>query len=137
MGVFKIGKMIMRSLFSKPATLMYPVIPRVYGEKTRGHIEVDMDACVLCGICSKKCPTNAIEVNRKAKEWSISRLQCIQCNCCVEYCPKNCLYMKNSYSPSTTVKERDVFKKAEAAKPAAPKAEAIPAAEAAAEAPLA
>ncbi len=136
MGVFKIGKMIMRSLFQKPATLMYPVIPRIYHEKTRGHIEVDMDACILCGICSKKCPTHAIEVDRKAKEWSIARLQCIQCNCCVEYCPKDCLYMRNTYSPVTSEKVRESFLKPEEVKPAAPAAAAAPV-EAATEAPLA
>ncbi len=118
MGLFSIGNMIIRSLFNKPATLMYPVIPRVYEEKTRGHINVDIEACVLCGICSKKCPTHAILVDRKKKEWSIARMQCIQCNCCVEYCPVNCLSMANTYTSPSTEKITDAYAKA-APEPAA------------------
>ena len=114
MGVFKIGKMIVSSMFKKPATLMYPVIPRIYGPITRGHIENDIESCVLCGICSKKCPTHAIVVERKKKEWAIARLQCIQCNCCVEYCPVKCLSMANTYSPAATEKVMDVFAQASA-----------------------
>ena len=60
MGVMKIGKMVMSHLFRKPSTLMYPVIPRKFEERTRGHIEIDVDACILCGICQKRCPTDAI-----------------------------------------------------------------------------
>ncbi|MDR3304800.1 MAG: 4Fe-4S binding protein, partial [Clostridiales Family XIII bacterium] len=66
MANLKIGKLVLRSLFRKPATLMYPVKPRVYTERTRGRIEVDMQACILCGICSRKCPTDAIDVDRNA-----------------------------------------------------------------------
>jgi ech hydrogenase subunit F len=120
MGLFSIGKMIMRSLVNKPATLMYPVIPRVYSEKTRGHIAIDIETCILCGICVKKCPTNALEVDRKGKEWSIARMQCIQCNCCVEACPVKCLTMKNTYSPSATEKVRNSFVKAPEAPKTAP-----------------
>ena len=124
MGVFKIGKNIISSLFSKPATLMYPVIPRVYPAITRGQIKIDIESCVLCGICQKKCPTHAITVDRKKKEWAIERMQCIQCNCCVEVCPVKCLVMNNQYSAPSTSKTRDAFAQAVAEKPApAPKAE--------------
>lgn len=110
MSVMKIKKMILGSLFKKPATLMYPVVPRKFEERTRGHIEIDMDACILCGICAKRCPTDAIEVDRKeARSWGIDRLRCIQCNWCVEYCPKKCLYMKNEYSQPSVGQNKDVF----------------------------
>jgi formate hydrogenlyase subunit 6/NADH:ubiquinone oxidoreductase subunit I len=115
MGVFKIGKMIISSMFKKPATLMYPVIPRIYTPITRGHIEIDIESCILCGICSKKCPTHAIVVERKKKEWAIARLQCIQCNCCVEFCPVKCLSMANTYSPPVTERTMDTFAQAAAA----------------------
>ena len=121
MGVFKIGKMIISSMFNKPATLMYPVIARVYTPITRGHIDVAIDDCIFCGICSKRCPTHAIVVERKKKEWAIARLQCIQCNCCVEVCPTKCLTMANTYSPSVTERTMDTFAQAPVA--AAPKAD--------------
>lgn len=111
MAVMKMKKLVMGSLFRKPATLMYPVIPREYGENTKGHIDVDMDACILCGICAKKCPTHAISVDREGKTWSIARMQCIQCRCCTGYCPKNCLTMANTYTAPNVVKTVDVFEK--------------------------
>ena len=111
MANLKIGKMVMRSLFRKPATLMYPVIPREFKERTRGHIEVDMEACILCGICGKKCPTDAITVSREAKTWSIQRMSCVQCSCCVEVCPKKCLVNVDTYTTPDVIKIVDTFEK--------------------------
>jgi formate hydrogenlyase subunit 6/NADH:ubiquinone oxidoreductase subunit I len=113
MAGLKIGKMIMRSLGRKPATLMYPVVPREWQDRTRGHIEIDMDTCILCGICGKKCPTDAITVDRDAKTWSIKRMQCIQCSCCVEVCPKNCLVNEATYTTPAVYKIVDTFEKPE------------------------
>lgn len=109
MAVFKLGKMIISSLFKKPATLMYPVVPREWQERTRGHIEVDMEQCILCGICQKKCPTNAITVDRPKKSWTIERMQCIQCGCCIDYCPKKCLVNENLYTIPSTKKVVDTY----------------------------
>jgi formate hydrogenlyase subunit 6/NADH:ubiquinone oxidoreductase subunit I len=103
--------MITRSLFKKPATLMYPVVPREYKEITRGHIAVDMDGCILCGICSKKCPTDAISVDKNARTWSIQRMRCIQCSCCVDVCPKKCLLNVSTYTIPNVVKIADTFEK--------------------------
>jgi formate hydrogenlyase subunit 6/NADH:ubiquinone oxidoreductase subunit I len=113
MANLKIGKMILRSLFKKPATLMYPVIPREPGELTRGHIDIDLDTCILCGICQKKCPTNAITVDRTERTWSIQRMQCIQCSCCVEVCPKNSLVNAGTYTTPDVSKIVDTFEKPE------------------------
>lgn len=125
MGLFSIGKMVIRSLFSKPATLMYPVVPRVPTPITRGHISIDIEACILCGICSKKCPTTALIVNRAEKSWEIERLRCIQCNCCVEVCPKKCLTMEGAYTSPSTGSIREVF--VQAPKAEVPKAAPAPA----------
>ena len=103
----------MRSLFKKPATLMYPVIAREPYELTRGHSRVDMNACILCGICGKKCPTDAITVDKGANTWSIQRMQCIQCSCCVEVCPKKCLENVANYTTPDVIKIVDIFEKPE------------------------
>jgi formate hydrogenlyase subunit 6/NADH:ubiquinone oxidoreductase subunit I len=118
MAVLKIGKMVMGSLFKKPATLMYPVVPREWQERTRGHIDIVMDDCILCGICAKKCPTQAISVARDAKSWTIQRMRCIQCSCCVEVCPKKCLVNRGDYTAPSTGKTVDVFGKPVAEEPA-------------------
>ena len=114
MANLKIGRMVLRSLFKKPATLMYPVIPREWKERTRGRIEIDIDDCIFCGICSRKCPTDAITVDREAKSWTIARMGCIQCSCCVETCPKNCLVNEAGYTAPDTEKQVDTFVKEEA-----------------------
>lgn len=109
MAAMKFAEYILKRLFKKPATLMYPVVKREYCERTRGHIDIDINACIFCGICSRKCPTNAIEVTRNDKTWAIERLRCIQCGSCVENCPKKCLSMGTSYTPPSSGSVKDVF----------------------------
>jgi len=113
MAGMKIGKMVLRSLFKKPATLMYPVVPKPWKERTRGRIEIDIETCILCGICAKKCPTDAIAVDRGARTWTIQRMGCIQCSCCVEVCPKQCLVNVAGYTSPGTQKVQDTFVKPE------------------------
>ncbi len=120
MSLFSFAKTEFCNLFSKPATRPYPQQPREYSERTRGHIENDMAACILCGLCSRKCPTGAIAVDRAGKTWSISRFSCIQCGYCVASCPKKCLSMKQTYTQPGAEKTTDVFAKPE--QPAAPAA---------------
>jgi len=124
MATFRITKLLLRSLFKKPATLMYPVIPREWQERTRGQVGINEADCIACGICQKKCPANAITVDRKKRTWTIERMQCIQCNSCVEACPKKCLVMENQYTEPGTEKVVDTFQIPEKAKPAAPAAAA-------------
>lgn len=121
MATFKIGKVVMKSLFKKPATLMYPVVPRQWEERTRGQISISEADCIACGICAKKCPANAITVDRNKSTWSIQRMQCIQCNCCVEVCPKSCLTMENQYTEPGPEKVVDTFDIPKKEKKAAPK----------------
>lgn len=54
-----------------------------------GKIVNDMSKCILCGLCSRKCPSACITVDRTdAKTWSINRDQCIQCGACIDACLK-------------------------------------------------
>ena len=111
MGAFKIAKTVLKSAFRKPATLMYPVVEREWQERTRGSIDIDADKCILCGICAKRCPADAINVDRNGGKWEIHRMQCVQCGECVESCPKKCLEMNPKYtepSPEKVVDAVDV-----------------------------
>ena len=111
MAVLKFTKMILGSLLKKPATLMYPILPRQWQDNTRGHIQIDIDNCIFCGICMRKCPTDAIAVDRAAKAWTIQRMQCIQCCCCVELCPKKCLANRPEYTAPDVAKVVDAYEK--------------------------
>ena len=130
----------MRSLFKKPATLMYPIKPREWTENTRGCIEIDIESCIFCGICVRKCPTDALTVDRDAKSWTIARMGCIQCSCCVDVCPKKCLENIAGYTSPGMKKVVDTFVKQPEPEPEPaaepelePEAEAEPEPEAAAE----
>ena len=101
----------MKNLFSTPATRAYPLEPREYPERTRGHIDIDINTCILCGICSRKCPADAITVDRAGGTWSIQRFGCVQCNSCVENCPKKCLSMGQTYTQPAAQKKTDTFTK--------------------------
>ena len=127
MGVFSIGKIIAGSLFKKPSTLMYPVIPREWEERTRGAVSINVDGCVLCGACARACPTHAIEVDRKGSTWAIERMACIQCRGCVDNCPPKCLDMDQKYTEPGGEKIIDKFEippKKKAPKKDAPKKDA-------------
>ena len=91
MPILPMGKLILKSIFKKPVTVLYPLKPKLPAEGNRGMIQNQIESCVFCGICQKKCPTGAIEVARTDKTWSIERFCCVQCGCCVEVCPKKCL----------------------------------------------
>lgn len=97
---------IFKNMASKPATRQYPMVRRASFKDTRGHIGIDIDKCIFCGICSKKCPSNALSVDRNAKSWEIDPYKCIICNVCEEVCPKKCIINHESYNTSVLVKEK-------------------------------
>lgn len=98
---------IFKNLASKPATRKYPFEKREPFKETRGQVGgIDIDACIFCGICSRKCPSDAINVNKAEKSWEIDRFKCVVCGVCAEVCPKKCIYMSEQYTASTYGKEK-------------------------------
>ena len=51
----------------------------------------DPALCVYCGICAKKCPGGALEVDRAAKTWKLDEEKCLACGACADACPKKCI----------------------------------------------
>ena len=51
----------------------------------------DPSRCVYCTLCAKKCPVQAITVDRTAKTWTLDEDKCIACGTCAQACPKNCI----------------------------------------------
>ena len=109
MGMFKLGKMTFGSLFKKPETVLYPVQVKERPAGLKGHIAIDVDACILCGMCERSCPTDCITVDKPDRAWKINRYSCIQCGYCATVCPKACLHMDPSYAPAAVEVVTDVF----------------------------
>ena len=99
--------------------ILYPVEQKTPPPGLKGHVTNNVDACILCGICMKRCPCDAITVDKPARTWSINRFRCVQCGTCVRECPKQCLAMEPTYTPPATEKRSDVFEVPEHAKAAA------------------
>jgi len=112
MAIVSFKNTVIHNLFSKPKTRK---VEKEYPQGTRGHVENDMDLCVLCGLCSIKCPTHAITVDKNEKTWSIRPMSCIQCRCCVENCPKKCLSMDTHFTEPGSEKITKTFKQSEKA----------------------
>lgn len=108
-GFLKFAPTALKNLFSKPVTTEYPAKPAVYPERSRGHIEIDIEECISCGMCQRCCPPGALKVSMKDGTWTINRFDCIQCGYCVSKCPKKCLHMVPGYQEPETEKSEETF----------------------------
>jgi len=81
----------LRNLVSRPATRRYPFEVRAPFPGARGTLEFDLDTCVFCGICARRCPAAAITCVREDKYFAIEQLTCVACGACVEVCNKKSL----------------------------------------------
>ena len=74
--------------------MLYPVEKKEAPAGLKGHIVNDVDVCILCGICQRRCPCAAIVVEKPNRKWTIDTFRCVQCGTCVLECPKHCLSME-------------------------------------------
>lgn len=102
---------VMKNLMSRPATRNYPAQVRDEFKDVRGKIDIDIDNCIFCGICARKCPAIALKVDRADSSWEIKRFKCVVCNSCVEACPKKCLTMNEKREPSAYATSNYKFNK--------------------------
>lgn len=93
MRLFSIFKDILGNLVKGPVTRNYPAVKRPPFPGERGKLVIEEEKCIFCGMCARKCPSNALKVTRKPKEWNFEQFRCILCGTCVEACPKKCLKM--------------------------------------------
>ncbi len=85
MSGFKMFKKVVRHLFRRATTRLYPYQGARVPDGFRGMLCHRADKCIYCGLCQRVCPTGAIsvEVNKK---WSYDAELCIFCGACEEVC---------------------------------------------------
>ena len=98
---------ILKNAFGRPATRLYPFVKRPLPPGVRGRLDVEIDKCVYCTLCAKRCPANAITVDREARCWTLNPWACIVCGYCAEACPKKCLSMKPEHDGTSAAATRD------------------------------
>ncbi|WP_052507014.1 4Fe-4S binding protein [Desulfonatronovibrio magnus] len=86
---------IFKNFTRKKATRDYPRVKREPFPKARGRIGINIDECILCSICAKKCPSSCIAVDKKSGQWELDPMACVYCGICVQVCPTQCLIHEN------------------------------------------
>ncbi len=90
-------KNVLKNLFTKSATRLYPFVKRDIFEDVRGTLHIKIDKCIFCRACELRCPTQCITVDSKAGIWSFDPMACVICGVCVAVCPTKCLYTDKQY----------------------------------------
>lgn len=88
---------ILKNLFSKSATRLYPLEQRDPFARARGDLAITVADCIFCGACARKCPSQCIAVDKTTAVWTLDPMACIGCGVCVEACPKDCLRQSTDY----------------------------------------
>jgi formate hydrogenlyase subunit 6/NADH:ubiquinone oxidoreductase subunit I len=109
MAFFEMVRTALRTVLQKPVTILYPAQAAKKTPISRGHVVFDGSKCISCSICLRKCPSQAILLNKEAKTWQIDRFRCVVCNSCVDTCPTKCLSMDTQYTAPAVVKGVETF----------------------------
>lgn len=101
----------LRNMFRPPFTMEYPEVkfqpPSSYrGRPVLAQEENGEERCVACGLCSRVCPSIAIDIQaaetdrekeRYPERFEINMLRCIFCGFCEEVCPEEAIVMSKDY----------------------------------------
>lgn len=93
-------KDIVESFFKKSSTQLYPFEKVSPPERYRGELFYNPAVCTGCNLCTKDCPSKAIELvtlDRAAKRFVLKyhRDRCVYCGQCVVNCKFKCMGMSN------------------------------------------
>ncbi len=100
-----------KQMFRPKFTRQYPeekwISPAAFrGRPVLVEEEDGSERCVACGLCSRVCPSLAIEVQaaettdekeRYPVKFEINMLRCIYCGFCEEVCPEEAIVMSDEY----------------------------------------
>lgn len=117
-GLIKGLGVTLKTMFTKPVTVMYPDVKEVPVPRARGVIALDADACTSCMLCARSCPDWCIYIEGHKEEqppkkpggrprskaildrFDIDYALCMYCGICVEVCPFDALFWTPEYEYS-------------------------------------
>jgi hydrogenase-4 component H len=88
-------------------THRYPFEKTPAPEGLRGRPELNFDACIGCGACSKVCPSMALTAKEHENVWTLRLFYglCLMCGLCEEVCPVDAYRFSEEYELASTNKE--------------------------------
>lgn len=115
----------LKTMFKPKYTMEYPEEkfdpPASYrGRPVLVQEKTGQERCVACGLCSRVCPSLAIEVQASETEFEkerypvkfeINMLRCIFCGFCEEVCPEEAIVMSKDYELAFTNRNDAIFGK--------------------------
>jgi NADH-quinone oxidoreductase subunit I len=115
----------LRQVFRPTFTRQYPEEkwtppPAFRGRPVLVMNDNGVERCVACGLCSRVCPSLAIEVQAAETElekerypvkFEINMVRCIFCGFCEEVCPEEAIVMSDEYILTFSSQEEAVFGK--------------------------
>ena len=102
---------VLKNLVSGPVTTKYPNVPADIPKGNRGRLDWDMEKCILCGLCQKRCPPLAVTMDKNVGTISLQVHRCISCGVCADICPKSAISVAPEYSAPSYAKELRTYKK--------------------------
>jgi ech hydrogenase subunit F len=111
---------VLKNLVTKYATRLYPFTKRETFKDVKGELKIEMEKCILCGVCQMRCPSQCIVVNKQGKSWQVDPFSCVYCGICVDACPVKCLYQERMYR--APLAEKDIVMHVQQEKEPAPQA---------------
>ena len=109
-GLIKGLSVTLRRCFSKPNTVQYPEERLPLGPVFRGGtIDLDLNKCIACKLCSMACPNAAIDLTTGKSESGKNVMLryfhlmpvCLYCNYCIETCPTQAIHWTQNYEMSS------------------------------------
>ncbi|RPI13375.1 MAG: NADH-quinone oxidoreductase subunit NuoI [Ignavibacteriae bacterium] len=115
----------LKQLFRPTFTRQYPEErwtppPAFRGRPVLVKNDNGVERCVACGLCSRVCPSLAIEVQAAETElekerypvkFEINMVRCIFCGFCEEVCPEEAIVMSDEYILTFSSQDEAVFGK--------------------------
>jgi ech hydrogenase subunit F len=109
---------VIKNLISRPDTTKYPNAAPDIPEGNRGRVDWNMESCVFCGLCEKRCPALAVSMDKSSGIILLHVHRCISCGVCIDVCPKDAISMTSEYSKPGYAKEVRPYHKETKAEPA-------------------